>query len=121
MTPVRLILDTSAARAFPHVDIGETLTQVEENDGTFTIPLPCLVAARDADRANLELRVGHPAFQPVGLPYDQWRQRAAMADVLGDEAGAALLLATIHRCDILTGEPGRYAVLGDDPPIVTFG
>jgi hypothetical protein len=45
-----------------------------------------------------------------------------MADVLGTEhAAAALLLATIHRCNILTSDVDRYAVLGDDPPIVPFG
>jgi hypothetical protein len=26
-----------------------------------------------------------------------------------------------HGCDILTGEPGRYAPLGDDPPIIILG
>ncbi len=119
MKPVALILDVTAVRDFPSVAVGETITQVEENGDSFTIPLPCLIAARDRDRDSLELLVGHPAFQPVDLPYSEWRQLSAMTDVLGDDlAAAALLLATVHRCHILTGQPGRYAVLGDDPPII---
>jgi hypothetical protein len=40
-----------------------------------------------------------------------------MTDALGRfHAAAALLVATVHRCHILTGEPGWYSALGDDPP-----
>ena len=57
----------------------------------------------------------------VFLPYDHWRQLAAMTDVLGRfQAAAALLIASIHRCHIFTGRPDWYAALGDDPPIVRF-
>jgi hypothetical protein len=54
----------------------------------------------------LEVHVGHRAFQAADLSCGQWRQLSAMADVLDDDpAAAALLLATVHRCDILTGDP----------------
>jgi hypothetical protein len=92
VNPIRLVLDVTAACAYPSADVGETITQVEENGGMFTVPLPCLVAARtNTDRHNLELLVGHRAFQPADLSYDQWRQLSAMADVLDDELAAAAL------------------------------
>jgi hypothetical protein len=119
--PVHLVLDASAVRAYPNIHVGETLTQVAENGGTFVTPLPCLVEARDGDLAAIALLLRHPAFREVFLPYDHWRQLAAMTDALGRfHAAAALLVATVHRCHILTGEPGWYTALGDDPPVIRF-
>jgi len=116
-----LVLDASAVRAYPNIHIGETLTQVAENGGAFVTPLPCLVEARDGDLDAISLLLRHPAFREVFLPYHQWRQLAAMTDVLGRfHAAAALLVATVHRCHILTGEPHWYAALGDDTPTIEF-
>jgi hypothetical protein len=117
---IRLVLDTTAVRAYPNLDVGETLTQVAENGARFTIPLPCLVEAAVRDSpAIVDLLISHPAYQPTDLAHDHWPQLAAMVDVLGGFAVAsALLLATVWRCNILTGEPGRYAALGDDPPVI---
>jgi hypothetical protein len=42
-----------------------------------------------------------------------------MREVLGRiDAAAALLAASDNDCDILTGEPEVYRVLGDDPPVI---
>jgi hypothetical protein len=51
--PVHLVLDASAVRAYPNIHVGETLTQVAENGGSFVTPLPCLVEARDGDLAAM--------------------------------------------------------------------
>jgi hypothetical protein len=67
----------------------------------------------------VRILLGHPAFRPVDLPYGQWAQYGAMLDVLGrHDTAAAPLLATVHRCHILTANPSRYAPFGDDPPII---
>ena len=119
MKPLGLVLDTSAVLAFPGLDVGETLTQVQENGCVFTVPMPCLSAARDHHAVDLLL--AHPAFQPFDLPYAEWRQYGAMTDVLGrHDCAAAFLLAVVHETFLLTAEPGRYAALGDDPFIIAI-
>ena len=119
--PVHLVLDASAVRAYPSIHIGETHTQVAENGGAFVTPLPCVVEARDGDLDAIALLLCHSAFREVFVPYDHWRQLAAMTDVLDRfQATAALLTASVHRCHIFTGRPDWYAALGDDPPIVRF-
>jgi hypothetical protein len=119
--PIQLVLDASAVRAYPDIDVGEPLTQVTENGGVFVIPLPCLVEARDGDVDAITLLLRHPTFRPVHLPFEHWRQLATMTDVLGRfDTASALLVATTHRCHILTGRPDWYAELGDDPPIIVF-
>jgi len=119
--PVRLVLDATAVRAFPHVGVGEPITQVQESGGAFTVPLPVLVACRDLDRRWLNLLLGHPAFRACEMPFAAWQQLSAMGEVLGSlELASALWLATVWRCDVLTSEPKVWAPLGDDPPIVVF-
>ena len=121
MNAVQLVLDASAVRAYPDIDVGEPLTQVTENGGVFVIPLPCLVEARDGDRDAITLLLRHPTFRQVHLPFEQWRQLANITDVLGRfDTASALLVATTHRCHILTGRPDWYTRLGDDPPIIVF-
>jgi len=67
------------------------------------------------------MRAPGKAVNESAVPYSQWRQLTAMTDVLGGFlAACALLLATIWRCNILTAEPGLYAALGDDPPVIAI-
>jgi hypothetical protein len=119
--PVRLVLDTSAILAFARgsIDVGETISQVEENAAAFGIPIVCLAAAHGADVRMMQMLVSHGACALLGVEPYEWRQWVAMADVLGRvDAGAALLAASAFDCEVLTGEPDLYRVLGDDPPIV---
>lgn len=119
MKPLGLVLDTSAVLAYPHLDVGETITQVEENGFAFTVPMPCLAAARDHEPVDLLLT--HAAFRPVDLPFDAWRQYGAMRDVLGrDDCAAAFLIALAHAAFLLTARPDWYAVLGDDEHLITL-
>jgi hypothetical protein len=117
--PLGLVLDTSAVLLYPHLDVGETITQVEENGYAFTVPMPCLAAARDHDPVKLLL--AHPAFQPTDLPFGQWRQYGAIVDMLGrEDCAAAFLLAVIHETFLLTARPDWYGPLGDDPFIIAI-
>jgi hypothetical protein len=119
--PVRLILDATAIRAYPHLDVGEPITQVEENGGAFTIALAAVVAARDTDQRMVWLLLGHPAHRPVDIPYSEWPALSAMTDTLGSfDLACCLWLSLAHDCDVLTSDPKPWTALGDNPPIVTF-
>jgi hypothetical protein len=121
--PIRLVLDTSAIRAFADgsIHVGETISQVDENGAAFGLPVACLAAAHKADVQMLRMLTGHDAGVLLTVAPDDWQQWAAMADVLGRlDAAAALLAASSFDCDVLTGEPDVYSVLGDDPPIVAI-
>ena len=122
MRPIHLVLDTSAviayARGSEHV--GETLTQVLENDAAFTAPMTALaVAATHADPALVDLLTKHEAFQPVELEWTRWPALAATIGLLGrSDAAEALLVALDFDGHVLSAEPELYASLGDDPPII---
>jgi hypothetical protein len=121
---VRLVLDTSEIVAYAQsVDVGETIGQVSENSAQFALPVACLVEASAQVGADLLAGlVAHPAAVVVDLAGADWRVLAAMRAALGSlSAAEALHAAERYGCDILTGEPGRYAALGDDPPIITLG
>jgi hypothetical protein len=119
--PIRLVLDTSAILAFASesLHVGETISQVDENGAAFGIPIACLAAAHKADAQMLHLLTSHAVCELLTVEVDEWRRWTAMSDVLGRlDVAAALLAASDLDCDVLTGEPGAYGVLGDDPPIV---
>ncbi len=121
--PIRLVLDTSAVLAFAgeSLHVGETISQVDENGAKFGLPIVCLAAAHKADGRMLQMLAAHEACELLTVDVHEWRQWGAMADVLGRvDAAAALLAASSHDCDVLTGEPDLYRVLGDDPPIVSI-
>jgi hypothetical protein len=122
--PVHLVLDASAvvsyARGSEHV--GETLTQVAENDASFTVPLTVLtVAATQVDRSWIELLVRHSAFAPGLTQWIRWPAFAATLRLVGrlDPAEALLTALDLH-CDVLTAEPRLYEPLGDDPPVIAI-
>jgi hypothetical protein len=119
--PIRLVLDTSAILAFADgsYHVGETITQVDENGAAFGLPIACLAAARKADGQMLRLLTSHAACELLTVDVEDWRQWAAMTDVLGRlDVAAAFLAANLYDCDVLTAEPDAYRALGDDPPIV---
>jgi hypothetical protein len=121
---VHLVLDTSAIVAYARsVGVGETIEQVEENSAQFALPVACLVEA--SARVDAELLAGlvaHPAAVVVDLTGADWAVLAVTRELLGGlDVASALHAAERHGCDILTGEPGRYAALGDDPPIIVLG
>jgi len=124
MRQIHLVLDTSAviayARSSEHV--GETLTQVLENEAAFTAPATVLaLAATRAELALVDLLTKHQAFQPVELEWTRWPALAASLGLLRrPDAAEALLLALDFDCHVLSGEAELYAPLGDDPPIITI-
>jgi hypothetical protein len=122
--PVRLVLDTSAILSYAKAEtlhVGETITQVEENGAAFGVPIACLAMAGGADATLLHMLTTHPACELLTVEVEEWRQWAAMTDVLGRlDAAAALVAASYFDCDVLTCDLGLYRVLGDDPPIVAF-
>lgn len=123
MKAIHLVLDTSAilACAEGSSDVGEPLTQVAENDAASTVPLTVLATAAAAtEHSMLRLLTRHPAFEPVDLEWTRWPALAAAFGLLGRlDAAGALLFALDHECHVLTAEPGLYAALGDDPPIIS--
>ncbi len=121
--PVRLVLDTSAILAFAgeSLHVGETISQVDENGAAFGLPVACLATAHKADERMLQLLTSRHTCELLTVDVDEWRQWAAMCDVLGRlDAAAALLAASNFDCDVLTAEPDLYRALGDDPPIIAI-
>lgn len=124
MRPIHLVLDTSAVVAYAtgSEHVGEPLTQVAENGAAFTVPLTVLAAAAThVDRPWVDLLTKHPAFEPVETEWTRWSALAATLGLVGRlDAAEALLVALDFDCDVLTAEPGLYASMGDDPPIITI-
>lgn len=119
--PIRLILDATAVHAFPHLDIGEPITQVQENGAAFTVPLAAIVAAKHPDPRLLRYLLAHPAHQEADISFDAWPALVEMATLLGTfDAACCLWLSTVYDCLILTGDAKVWAPLGDDPPIIVF-
>jgi hypothetical protein len=121
---VHLVLDTSAIVAYVRtVDVGETIDQVGENSAQFALPVACLVeAAAEVGAEVLAGLVANPAAVVVDVAGADWAVLAVTRELLGGlDVASALHAAEHYGCDVLTGEPGRYAALGDDPPIIRLG
>jgi hypothetical protein len=122
MMPIHLVLDASAVIAYVRgsEDVGETLTQILENNAAFTAPMTALaVAASQADPALVGLLTKHEAFRPVELEWTRWRALAATLTLLRRPDAAEALLVTLDvNGHVLSGEPNLYAPLGDDPPVI---
>jgi hypothetical protein len=118
---IRLVLDTSAVLAYGRGDaVGETLREVHLNQAAFTVPVGCLAAAgRKVEPHMVELLLNHLAFEPWSIPLEKWRVASAAFDTLGSlDLAEALTAAILLDCDVLTGDPGSYAVLGDEAPVI---
>jgi hypothetical protein len=69
----------------------------------------------------VELLTKRPAFEPLATEWTRWPALAATFGVVRRlDAAEALLVALDFNCDVLTAEPGIYAALGDDPPVIAI-
>jgi hypothetical protein len=123
--PIRIVLDTSAIVAYTHgsIDVGETLAEVQEEEAVAALPIPCLVEAARLVAADdhIDLLVKHGATVLSTIPSANWRLLTKLHRVIGRlDASTAALTARPARCYILTREPGLYAGLEDDSPVIPF-
>lgn len=112
---VRLVLDTSSVLAFASgsVHVGEPLSLLPEEDGSFGVPVVCLAEAwrsvDDAGRSMIDALAGNPAFVALGTDAAHWRALARWADVLGAvDAAASVVASAVHQCLLLTARGDLY-------------
>ena len=115
--PIYLILDTSAIRAFARasIDVGEIISEVNDESAAVGLPVLCLVEANRtaADQERLEILLRHEAATVLDVRASNWREFAAMSAGIDSLAAASAALATVDlRCFILTSEPQLYARSG---------
>jgi predicted nucleic acid-binding protein len=123
--PVRVVLDTSAIIAYTHgsMDVGEVIAEVDDEEGAVAIPVLCLIEAYRvaADRDRVDVLVSHPATVVLDIEPADWRAVADLADAGGrTDAAVAALLAVDYRATLLTRQPGWYAGMAADFPIINF-
>ena len=123
--PVHLILDTSAIRAFTRasIDVGEIISEVNDESAAFGLPVLCLVEANRtaADQERLEILLRHEAATVLDVRASNWRELAAMFAGMDSLAAASAALATVDlRCFILTSEPQMYARSGMTDRIIAL-
>jgi hypothetical protein len=81
--PIRLILDTSAVRAYPTVDVGEPISEINDEGAGFGVPVTVLAAATAVGNVDsIDLLTKHEAFVPVDLPLVGVRGEALRPDDL---------------------------------------
>ena len=115
--PIYLILDTSAIRAFARasIDVGEIISEVNDESAAVGLPVLCLVEANRtaADQERLEILLRHEAATVLDVRASNWRELAAMSAGIDSLAAASAALATVDlRCFILTSEPQLYTHSG---------
>jgi hypothetical protein len=115
--PIYLILDTSAIRAFARasIDVGEIISEVNDEAAAVGLPVLCLVEANRtaADQERLEVLLRHEAATVLDVRASNWRELAALFAGIDSLAAASAALATIDlRCFILTSRPELYARSG---------
>jgi hypothetical protein len=125
---LRLILDTSAVVAYARgsVDVGETITEVVNEDQWFGAAVVCLAeASRLAgdDRQGVALLAAHRRFVALPAEASEWAALAAWTELLGRVDLAASMLEAVDREGwVLTGEPRSYELGPDgDLPIIPIG
>ena len=115
--PIHLILDTSAIRAFARasIDVGEIISEVNDESAAVGLPVLCLVEANRTavDQERLEILLRHEAATVLDVRASNWRELAAMSAGIDSLAAASAALATVDlRCFILTSEPQLYTRSG---------
>jgi hypothetical protein len=115
--PIYLILDTSAIRAFARasIDVGEIISEVNDEAAAVGLPVLCLVEANRTatDQERLEILLRHEAATVLDVRASNWRELAAISAGIDSLAAASAALATVDlRCFILTSEPELYARSG---------
>jgi predicted nucleic acid-binding protein len=123
--PVRVVLDTSAIIAYTHgsIDVGEVIAEVDDEFGAVALPALCLIEAYRvaADRDRLDVLVNHPAVVVLDIDPADWRAVADLAEAGGRiDAAVAALIAVDYRATMLTRQPGWYAGMGADFPVIEF-
>ena len=119
--PARLVLDSSAIAAYVagSMAVGELLAEIDAEDGTVLIPLPCLIEAAaniaPGGGAWVGILLGHPAAEVVDVDGEQWPMVAGVRSMLGAyEPAAAAWIAVTNGVDVLTRHPKLYQGLGED-------
>jgi hypothetical protein len=112
--PIHLVMDTSAiveyARGSIHVD--ELLSEIDDDGGTVSVPLPCLVAAVPsvADTKRLQDLVSHATTTVTVNDPPSWTFLAAAEEFAGrNDSASAALTAMDGGVGVLTCTPGIYA------------
>ena len=123
--PIYLILDTSAIRAFTRasIDVGEIISEVNDEVAAVGLPVLCLVEANRTapDQERLEILLRHEAATVLDVRASNWRELAAMSAGIDSLAAASAALATVDlRCFILTAEPELYAHSGMTDRIIAL-
>jgi len=120
--PPRLILDASAVREFPCVDVGELICELRDEEATFGVPVIALSAAAVlSGHDGVAVLIANDAFTALDVGLARWRQLADAMPLLDDAAAAhAVVFALEADCAILTAEPELYAGYGETPPIIAF-
>ena len=79
--PIYLILDTSAIRAFARasIDVGEIISEVNDESAAVGLPVLCLVGANRtaADQERLEILLRHEAATVLDVRASNWREHFA--------------------------------------------
>jgi predicted nucleic acid-binding protein len=119
------VLDTSAIIAYTHgsIDVGEVIAEVDDESGAVALPALCLIEAYRvaADRDRLDVLANHPAAVVLDINPTDWRAVADLAEAGGRiDAALAALVAVDYRATMLTRQPGWYAGMDADFPIIEF-
>ena len=99
------------------------IAEVDDEEGAVAIPVLCLIEAYRvaADRDRVDVLVNHPATAVLDIGPADWRAVADLADAGGrTDAAVAALLAVDYRATLLTRQPGWYAGMAADFPIIDF-
>jgi hypothetical protein len=123
---IRLILDTSAVRAFAaeSIDVGEPVAEIEDDRTVrFGVPLLCLIEATQMLSEETETRpvllVERESCVLTSIQESDWRRMVVAYRDLGRlDLATATLLAADTGAPILTGEPDAY---GKNIPIIPIG
>ena len=111
---LRLVLDTSAVLAYARgsVDVGETITEVVNENQWFGASVVCLAEATRLagnDRPGVALLAAHARFVALPARAEDWPALAAWTELLGRVDLAASLVSAVDREGwVLTGEPRAY-------------
>ncbi|AEV84972.1 hypothetical protein ACWT_3948 [Actinoplanes sp. SE50] len=116
----KLVLDTSAIAAWVRgsVAVGETLAEVNDEDGAVVIPLSCLVEAgyhtAVLGRERLELLLAHPATSLITDDAEDWDALVALRALTGRaDCASAAMLALDLGVDVMTSDPSWYKGVAD--------
>jgi hypothetical protein len=116
----KLVLDTSAITAWVRgsVAVGETLAEVNDENGAVVIPLWCLIEAGHntamIERERLELLLAHPATFLITDDAQDWAALVALRTLTGrPDCAAAAMLALDLGVDVMTADPRWYKGVAD--------